>query len=82
MRDETCPYCNRDITGDYRHRCTSFDRYWQDHGIVLSADYRSAKEIWQAAIEEAIKVCDFWKDQNHVYVNGAIGCGKDIRNLK
>ena len=24
MRDETCPYCNRDITGDYRHRCPNY----------------------------------------------------------
>lgn len=34
------------------------------------------------ALEEAAKICDHWAKQNHVYVNGAIQCAKDIRTLK
>lgn len=29
--------------------------------------------------EECAKICDYWATQNHVYVNGAIVCAKDIR---
>lgn len=31
--------------------------------------------------ERCAKVCEHWEKQNHVYVNGAIRCGKDIRAL-
>ena len=24
MRDEICPYCSKDITGDYKHRCNQY----------------------------------------------------------
>lgn len=36
----------------------------------------------EAGLERAAEVCDEWATKNHVYVNGAIRCGKDIRALK
>ena len=40
-----------------------------------------AREIEKRTIERCAKVCDYWEKQNHVYTNGAIRCGKDIRAL-
>lgn len=51
---------------------------------------RPLKELFHAAqvaaakgaLDEAAKICDHWAKQNHVYVNGAIQCAKDIRALR
>lgn len=46
----------------------------------LERFYRAAYEAGaNAEREECAKVCDSWATRNHVYVNGAIQCGKDIR---
>ena len=36
---------------------------------------------WNAAMGCAIEVCESWEKQNHVYVNGAIRCKQDIKEL-
>lgn len=47
--------------------------------------YRAFSLAYAAGVkamkERAAKVCEHWEKQNHVYVNGAIRCGKDIRAL-
>jgi hypothetical protein len=39
-------------------------------------------EVARMVLEGAAKVCGHWSKQNHVYVNGALRCGEDIRNLE
>ena len=39
-------------------------------------------EVAQLVLEAAAKVCEHWSNRNHVYVNGALRCGKDIRALE
>lgn len=64
----------------------TFSEWWNDNGMVISAEYHAAKQIWEEAqrnaLERAAMVCDQWAKQNHVYVNGAIRCSKDIRAMK
>lgn len=39
-------------------------------------------EVARVVLEAAAKVCEHWSNRNHVYVNGALRCGKDIRALE
>jgi len=56
------------------------------HGIlfysygVIDAMLILSAEVAQAERERCAKACDHWATQNHVYVNGAIQCAKDIRS--
>ena len=57
---------------------------------IFATPRRPLKELFHAAqittardaLEEAARICDYWAKQNHVYVNGAIQCAKDIRALR
>ncbi len=45
--------------------------------MAFGAGYRA--EGMQDENAACAKICDHWATQNHVYVNGAIVCARDIR---
>lgn len=55
------------------------DGWTEPHRWGLTEVERFVSLVAAAEREECAKVCEEWATKNHVYVNGAIRCGKDIR---
>lgn len=56
---------------------------WNPQWPLLPHQLRARDiEVAKVVLEAVALVCDHWSKQNHVYVNGALRCGEDIRALE